>query len=76
MGVSEPMDFADKVLWMRDHPEELARFRTNARRLAEDKFSREILANRLETILLRAAAPSSVAAPVPVGSVEERNEIR
>jgi glycosyltransferase involved in cell wall biosynthesis len=68
----DPADFADKVLWMRDHPDELARFRDNARRLAEDKFSRDMLAKHVEAILMRTAMPLSGEAPVHAPSVGGR----
>lgn len=49
-----PIDFADKAMWMRDHPDRLERFRQNARRVAEEQFSREVLADRLEMTLRQA----------------------
>lgn len=46
----DPADFADKAIWMRDHPAELIAFSRNARRLAENQFSRDVLAKRLEDV--------------------------
>jgi glycosyltransferase involved in cell wall biosynthesis len=53
-------DFAEKVLWMYDHPNELNKFCYNSRQLAEKKFSRDILAKRLEAILKQAVVHSSL----------------
>jgi len=46
-----PADFSDKAIWMRDHPEQLEYFRRNARQVAEEQFSRDVLAERLEMTL-------------------------
>jgi glycosyltransferase involved in cell wall biosynthesis len=54
-----PADFADKVIWMRDHPGELENFQHNARQLAAERFSRDVLAKRLEAILIRTVTFSS-----------------
>lgn len=51
----DPVDFADKAIWMRDHPDELNVFSRNSRRIAEEQFSRDILATRLEAVLRKAA---------------------
>ncbi|MCB5173891.1 glycosyltransferase family 4 protein [Microvirga lenta] len=59
-------DFADKAVWMRDNPQTLLEFQHNARRLAEEQFSRDVLARRLEATLAQAMAPSSRHAPVKI----------
>lgn len=46
-----PIDFADKVLYLRDHPDECREFATNSRRLAEEVFSRDLLAKKLLKVL-------------------------
>ena len=51
------VDFADKAIWLRDHPDEVADFRLNARCLAEKKFARDVLAHQLESVLERAVEP-------------------
>lgn len=51
----DPAHLADQVLWLRDHPAEVAEFGRNARRLAETRFDRRELAERLEAVLARAA---------------------
>ncbi|WP_460451799.1 glycosyltransferase family 4 protein [Alsobacter sp. SYSU BS001988] len=51
----DPIDFADKVTWMRDHPDDLKAFSQNARALAVRDFAREKLAAQLEGVLLTAA---------------------
>ena len=46
--------------WLRDHPEAVSAFRSNARRLAETQFSRDVLAQQLDAVLrqaVRAALP-------------------
>jgi glycosyltransferase involved in cell wall biosynthesis len=48
-------DLADKVSFLRDHPELTRRYGENARRLAETKFSRDLLAERALGVLERAA---------------------
>jgi glycosyltransferase involved in cell wall biosynthesis len=65
-----PVDFADKVVWMRDHPEELKNFRLNARRIAEERFSRDVLANRLEVVLTNARLHDVGKSGVPAQAVE------
>jgi glycosyltransferase involved in cell wall biosynthesis len=55
----DPVDFANKAVWMRDHPDDLAVFGRNGRRLAEEQFSRDVLAKRLEAVLDEAAAASA-----------------
>jgi glycosyltransferase involved in cell wall biosynthesis len=67
-----PIDFADKVMWMRDHPRELECFRQNARRLAEEHFSRDILAARLEAALKLAALPSTGRSSAEIAPVQGR----
>ena len=48
-------ELADKVAFLRDHPELVERYGRNARRLAETRFSRELLAERVLGVLERAA---------------------
>jgi glycosyltransferase involved in cell wall biosynthesis len=48
-------DLADKLEWLRDHPEERARMGRNARALAEREFDRDLLAERALTVLREAA---------------------
>lgn len=47
-------DFADKAEHLADHPELRASYGQNARRLAERDFSRDLLAEKLEAVLLQA----------------------
>jgi glycosyltransferase involved in cell wall biosynthesis len=54
----DPADFADKAMWLRDHPEAIEGFRIKARRIAEERFSRDVLAKRLEAVLV--SAPSLI----------------
>jgi glycosyltransferase involved in cell wall biosynthesis len=51
----DPADLAEKVAWLRDHPDEAARFGRNARLLAEREFGRDELAARALDVLERAA---------------------
>jgi glycosyltransferase involved in cell wall biosynthesis len=44
-------DLADKIAWLRDHPEEGARMGRNARALAEREFGRDELAARALSVL-------------------------
>jgi glycosyltransferase involved in cell wall biosynthesis len=39
----DPRAFADAVVWLRDHPEELPAMGRRARNLAETEFSRDVL---------------------------------
>ena len=55
MEPDNPTNFADKVIFLRDKPELCAEYGQNARRLAEEQFSRHKLAEQLEQILLKAA---------------------
>ena len=48
-------DLAEKVAWLRDHPDEAARIGRNARALAEREFSRDELAGRALALLEEAA---------------------
>jgi glycosyltransferase involved in cell wall biosynthesis len=48
-------DLANKLEWLRDHPEERARMGRNARALAEREFDRDLLAERALTVLREAA---------------------
>jgi glycosyltransferase involved in cell wall biosynthesis len=52
----DPIDFADKVLWMRNNPEELIKFGLNARRIAEEQFARDKLTQQFESVLSQAVA--------------------
>lgn len=45
----------EQVTFLRDHPELCAQYGRNARRLAEEVFSRDRLAQQLEQVLVRAA---------------------
>jgi glycosyltransferase involved in cell wall biosynthesis len=47
----DPRDLADKIAWLRDHPEDAARMGRNARGLAEREFSRDELAARALALL-------------------------
>ncbi len=49
-------DLAEKVAWLRDHPEEVARYGRNARLLAEREFGRDELAGRALSVLRDAAS--------------------
>jgi glycosyltransferase involved in cell wall biosynthesis len=51
-------DLADKLEWLRDHPDEAARMGRNARALAEREFDRDLLAERVLEVLERAAGRS------------------
>ena len=44
--------FADKVIWMSEHPEELREFSKNSLALAKARFDRDFLAKKLEAVLL------------------------
>ena len=48
-------DLADKIAWLRDHPDEAARMGRNARALAEREFGRDELAGRALAVLEEAA---------------------
>jgi glycosyltransferase involved in cell wall biosynthesis len=48
-------DLAEKVAWLRDHPDEAARMGANARALAERDFGRDDLAARALAVLEEAA---------------------
>jgi glycosyltransferase involved in cell wall biosynthesis len=67
----DPVDFADKVIWMRDHPRELDVFRNNSRRVAEEQFSRDILARRLEAVLRQAVVPAPDRPSATMASAEK-----
>lgn len=49
-----PNDFADKVQWMSTHSEELRQYSTNARKIAAERFDRDVLAKKQEQVLLNA----------------------
>jgi glycosyltransferase involved in cell wall biosynthesis len=53
---ADPADLADKVAWLRDHPDDVRRMGRNGRALAEREFSRDLLAGRMLALLERAAA--------------------
>jgi glycosyltransferase involved in cell wall biosynthesis len=48
-------DLAEKLVWLRDHPEEAERMGRNARALAEREFGRDELAGRALAVLEEAA---------------------
>ncbi|MFV8836445.1 glycosyltransferase family 4 protein [Aquisalimonas sp. APHAB1-3] len=52
---ADPADGAEKVAALADNPEWVRRAGVEARRLAEERFSRDVLADQLEQVLLRAA---------------------
>jgi glycosyltransferase involved in cell wall biosynthesis len=52
----DPADLAAQVLRLRDDRDLARRMGANARRLAEERFDRRMLARRLQTVLERAAA--------------------
>src|SRR5690606_12490298 len=47
----DPAAFADKVLWLRDHPEQLREMGARARSLAESQFSRDRLGAKFVRVL-------------------------
>ncbi|HKF81036.1 MAG TPA: glycosyltransferase family 4 protein [Thermoleophilaceae bacterium] len=53
---ADPAHLADRVAFMRDHPELVERYGRNARKLAETEFSRDMLTERALGVLERAAA--------------------
>jgi glycosyltransferase involved in cell wall biosynthesis len=67
----DPVDFAEKAIWMRDHPEELEIFSHNARRVAEEQFSRDVLARRLESVLRQAVLQTKTQASTKVAPAGE-----
>ena len=52
----DPAAFADAVVWMRDHPDELREMKRRARRLAERDFDRNRLADGFVQVLEEARA--------------------
>jgi glycosyltransferase involved in cell wall biosynthesis len=52
----DPADLADKVVFLRDHPDLVRRYGENARSLAETEFSRDLLAGRALGVLHQAAS--------------------
>ncbi|MDQ3645155.1 MAG: glycosyltransferase family 4 protein, partial [Actinomycetota bacterium] len=52
----DPAHLAQQVLWLRDHPEQTASYGRNARRLAEARFDRRIVAERMRGLLEEAAS--------------------
>lgn len=52
----DPQAFADAVLWLRDHPDELREMGCRARLLAETQFSRAVLGRRFVELLERVHA--------------------
>jgi glycosyltransferase involved in cell wall biosynthesis len=52
----DPAHLAERVLFLRDHPELVRRYGENARRLAEREFDLDLLAKRALSVLERAAA--------------------
>jgi len=53
---ADPAHLADRVLWLRDHPEQAAAFGRNGRRLAESEFDRRLLTERMRRLLERVAS--------------------
>jgi len=51
----DPVDLAERILFLRDHPDLAAAYGRNARRLAETEFDRRLLAERMRGVLERAA---------------------
>jgi glycosyltransferase involved in cell wall biosynthesis len=52
---SDPAHLAERVAFLRDNPELVERYGRNARRLAEEEFDRDLLAERVRSVLERAA---------------------
>lgn len=52
----DPRAFADRVLWMKDHPQQLQEMARQARKLAESRFSRDRLGAEFVRILESAQA--------------------
>ncbi|MEZ4656452.1 MAG: glycosyltransferase family 4 protein [Caldilineaceae bacterium] len=52
-----PVDFADKIIFLRDNPALCAEYGRNARQLAEEKFARHKLAAQLEQVFLNVVRP-------------------
>ncbi|MCH6257896.1 glycosyltransferase family 4 protein [Puniceicoccaceae bacterium K14] len=48
---NNPIELAEKAIWMRNNPEELRKFAKNARELAETRFARETLSLQLLDVL-------------------------
>ncbi len=53
----DPADFADKAAALADDPDKIKAYGRNARALAEREFSRDLLAEKLEQILLKVVKP-------------------
>jgi len=51
----DPADLAEKLAWLRDHPDAARAYGVNARRLAEREFDRDRLAGRVLVVLEEAA---------------------
>jgi glycosyltransferase involved in cell wall biosynthesis len=56
---NDPEAFADTILWLRDHPEAVAEYGRNARRLAEAQFNRQVHADQILAILARVVSSTS-----------------
>lgn len=54
-----PVDFADKAIYMRDNPGKLMEMSSNSRKLAESRFSRDKLCSELLAILEKVYAETS-----------------
>jgi glycosyltransferase involved in cell wall biosynthesis len=55
---ADPAHLAERVAFLREHPELVERYGKNARKLAETEFSRDMLAERALDVLERAAGAS------------------
>ena len=51
VSLNNPEEAAEKMVWLTKNPEELARMKKNALRLAQSDFNRDILANKYLDIL-------------------------
>jgi len=52
--------FIEKVLYLNSHRKKLLEMGHNSRRIAEEQFDRNKLADRLKTVLLSAAEPEEI----------------
>jgi glycosyltransferase involved in cell wall biosynthesis len=56
----DPAGFADAVVYLRDHRDELPEMGRRARKLAEERFSRDVLADQFVRALERARGMANV----------------